>query len=347
MPSMVDLIRKAADVKKLRWGVLGVAKIATEKVVPAMQRGSRCDVVAIASRDEARAVEAAQALGLPKAYGSYEALLADPDVDAIYIPLPNHLHATWTIAAAERGKHVLCEKPIGMNAAEAEQLIAVRDRTGVTIQEAFMVWTHPQWRRARDIAQSGRIGRVHSYLGYFSYFNDDPANIRNVLDYGGGALMDIGCYLLVTSRFVFGEEPRRVMGLVERDEATGTDTLTSMMLDFPSGHAVGSCSTRTVPYQRVQIFGTTGRVEVEIPFNAPPDRPCRVFVDDGRDLFGGGIETIALDTCDQYTVQGDLFSRAVLENTEVPYPLEISLQNMRLIEAVFRSARSGQWESAG
>jgi predicted dehydrogenase len=333
-----------SDVKKLRWGVLGVAKIATEKVIPAMKRGAYSEVVAIASRDRARAEQASRALRLPKAYGSYEALLDDPDIDAVYNPLPNHLHAPWTIAAAERGKHVLCEKPIGLTAVEAEHLIAVRDRTRVKIQEAFMVWTHPQWVRAREIVRSGRIGRVQSYLGYFSYFNDDPSNIRNVLDYGGGALMDIGCYLLVTSRFIFGEEPSRVLGLLERDPATGTDTLTSMLLDFPSGHAVGTCSTRTVPYQRVQILGTTGRLEVAIPFNAPPDRPCRLFVDDGRDLFGGGVETMALDTCDQYTVQGDLFSRAVLENTDVAYPLEMSLRNMRLIEAVFRSAHSGRWE---
>ena len=330
--------------RKVRWGVLGVAKIATDKVIPALQRGQHAEVVAIASREGARAQAAAQALGLEKAYGSYEALLADPDIDAVYIPLPNHLHAEWTTAAAERGKHVLCEKPIGMTAAEAEQLIAVRDRTGVRIQEAFMVWTHPQWLRAREIARSGRLGRVHSYSGYFSYFNDDAANIRNVLDFGGGALMDIGCYLIVTSRFLFGEEPRRVLGLIERDPSTGVDTLTSMLLDYPSGHAIGTCGTRTVPYQRVQVFGTTGRLEIEIPFNAPPDRPCRMMVDDGRDTFGTGIETIAIDTCDQYTIQGDLFSIAARDNGPVAYPLEMTLQNMRIIEAVFRSAESGHWE---
>ena len=330
--------------RKVRWGVLGVAKIATDKVIPALQRGQHAEVVAIASREGARAQAAAQALGLEKAYGSYEALLADPDIDAVYIPLPNHLHAEWTTAAAERGKHVLCEKPIGMTAAEAEQLIAVRNRTGVRIQEAFMVWTHPQWLRAREIARSGRLGRVHSFSGYFSYFNDDAANIRNVLDFGGGALMDIGCYLIVTSRFLFGEEPRRVLGLIERDPSTGVDTLTSMLLDYPSGHAIGTCGTRTVPYQRVQVFGTTGRLEIEIPFNAPPDRPCRMMVDDGRDTFGTGIETIAIDTCDQYTIQGDLFSIAARDNGPVAYPLEMTLQNMRIIEAVFRSAESGHWE---
>jgi len=329
--------------RKLRWGVLGVAKIATEKVIPAMQRGARTEVVAIASRDSARAEQAAADLGLTKAYGSYEALLDDPDIDAIYNPLPNHLHVPWSIAAAERGKHVLCEKPIGLDVREADQLIAVRDRTGVRIQEAFMVWTHPQWRRARDLCRSGALGDVRSYLGSFSYFNDDPGNIRNVAAYGGGGLMDIGGYLLVTSRFIFGEEPRRVLGLVERDDASGVDTLTSMVLDYPSGQAIGTCSTRMVPYQRVQILGTRRRLEVEIPFNAPPDRPCRLWLDDGRDVFGGGVETIDVPACDQYTIQGDLFSEAVQERTEVPYPLELTRRNMVLIEALFRSAERGGW----
>jgi predicted dehydrogenase len=330
--------------RKVRFGVLGVAKIATEKVIPGMQRGERCEVVAIASRDEAKAARAAAALGLPKAYGSYEALLADPDIDAVYNPLPNHLHVDWSIAAAEQGKHVLCEKPIALSAVETEELIAARDRTRVKMQEAFMVWTHPQWIAARDIARSGRIGDLVGYAGAFGYFNDDPANIRNVAAFGGGGLMDIGCYLLVTSRFIFGEEPRRVSGLVERDPSSGVDVLTSMLLDYPSGHATGLCSTRMVPYQRVQIFGTRGRIEVEIPFNAPPDRPCRLFVDDGRDVFGGGVETVEIPTCDQYTIQGDLFAEAVQEDTEVAYPLEMSLQNMRLIEEVFRSAEMGQPE---
>ena len=329
---------------KLRWGVLGVAKIATEKVIPAMQRGAHTEVVAIASRDPDRARAAALALGLAKWYGSYEELLDDPDVDAIYNPLPNHLHVPWTISAAKKGKHVLCEKPIGLTAADAQTLIEVRDRTGVSIQEAFMVWTHPQWVRAREIARSGRLGRVHSYMGYFSYYNDDPANIRNVVSFGGGALMDIGCYLIVTSRFMFEEEPRRVLALVARDPQSGVDTLTSMILDYPSGHAIGTCGTQTAPYQRVHVFGTQARLEIDIPFNAPPDRPCRVFVDDGRDLFGGGKETIDIDTCDQYTVQGDRFSQAVRGEEALAYPLERTLQNMRIIEAVFRSAETGRWE---
>ncbi len=329
--------------RKIRWGVLGVAKIAIDKVIPAIQQGTGGEVVAIASRDEARAKSAAESLGISRSFGSYEALIADHDIDAIYNPLPNHLHVPLTIDAAKRGKHVLCEKPIGLSSAEAAQLIEVRDTTGVKIEEAFMVRTHPQWLRAMDICQSGRLGEVRSYLAAFSYFNDDPANIRNVSAYGGGGLMDIGCYLVTTSRMVFGELPRRVACLIERDPASGVDTLASLMLDYPSGHAVGTCSTRLVSHQRVQILGTAGRLEVEIPFNAPPDRPCRIFVDDGRDVFGTGIETITIPTCDQYTIQADLFAQAIQHNTEVPWPLERSVENMRVIEALFRAGEEGTW----
>lgn len=329
---------------KLRWGVLGAAKIAVEKVIPAMQGGTHSDVVAIASRDEHKAHAAAATLGIPRAYGSYDALIADPDVDAIYNPLPNHLHLPWTKAAAEAGKHVLCEKPIGLNAAEARELVAIRDRTGVVIQEAFMVWTHPQWQRVMALCRSGAIGDVRGYSGVFSYYSDDPTNIRSVAEWGGGGLMDIGCYLIMTSRMVFGEEPRRVLGVLDRDPVSGVDILTSMMLDYPSGQAVGLCSTRVVPYQRVQILGTTRRLEVEIPFNAPNDRPCRIWSDDGGDLSGGNVETTTMETCDQYRVQGDALSKAILDGTPQPYPLEMTVRNMEIIDAVFRSAESGRWE---
>jgi len=332
--------------QKVKWGVLGAAKIAVEKVIPAMQRGALTEVVAIASRDPSRASAAAAALGIPRSYGSYEALLADPDIDAVYNPLPNHLHVPWTTAAAVAGKHVLCEKPIGLTTTDARSLIEVRNRTGVKIQEAFMVRTHPQWIRAVEICRSGRLGDVRSYVGAFSYFNDDPRNIRNVAEWGGGALMDIGCYLIMTSRMIFGEEPRRVLGCIERDPVSGVDTLTSMMLDYPSGQAIGTCGTRLVSHQRVQVFGTAGKLEVEIPFNAPPDRPCRLYVDQTGDLSGKDVETIELPACDQYAMQGDLFSRAILERSEVPYPLELSVRNMAVIDAVVRSAQSGRWETA-
>ena len=330
--------------RKVRWGVLGVAKIATTKVIPAMQRGRYSEVTAIASRDRAKAETAATPLGVAKAYGSYDELLEDPEIDAIYNPLPNHLHVPWTIRAAERGKHVLCEKPIALSAAQARELVAVRDRTGVKIQEAFMVRTHPQWLKAQALVREGRIGEPRSMMGVFSYSNEDPANIRNVPDFGGGALMDIGCYLVNTARFIFDREPSRAIGLVDRDPRFGTDRMTSLMLDFAGRHAVGACSTQMVPSQRMHIFGTRGRIEIDIPFNAPPDRPCRISVDSGADIFGGGVEWITLDTCDQYTIQGDLFSKAILDGTHVPVPLEDAVHNMECIEAIFRSAKTGRWE---
>jgi predicted dehydrogenase len=324
-------------VRKVRWGVLGVANIAMKKVIPAMQRGAYCEVVGIASRDEARARRAAESLGIPRAYGSYEALVDDPGIDAVYNPLPNHLHVPWTVRAAERGKHVLCEKPIAPTAADARQLLAVRDRTGVAIQEAFMVRAHPQWQKARELVRAGRLGEVRAMVGAFSYFNTDAANIRNVPQFGGGALLDIGCYLINTSRFIFEREPERVFGAMERDPELGTDRLTSMLLDFGGAHLVGTCSTQMVPFQQIHILGSRARLEVQIPFNAPPDRPCVLVLDSGSDPFGGGRERIELPICDQYTLQGDSFSKAVLEGEPVPEPLEDSIRNMEAIEKLRES----------
>ncbi len=329
---------------KVRWGVLGVARIATQKVIPGMKKGERCEILGIASRDLKKAKEAARELGIPKAHGSYEDLLADPEIEAVYNPLPNHLHVPWTIKAAEAGKHVLCEKPIGLNAEEARTLISVRERTGVKIGEAFMVRTHPQWVRAREIIDSGRIGELRSIMGFFSYFNRDAANIRNVHDWGGGGLMDIGCYPITTSRFVTRQEPRRVSGLIERDPEWKIDRLTSAILDFPGTQSIFTCSTQLTPYQRMQFFGTKGRVEVLIPFNAPPDRPCKILIDDGRDFFGGGSQTEEFSTCDQYGIQGDEFSRAIRDGVNVPVSIEDAVKNMSVIDAIFRSAESGHWE---
>lgn len=330
--------------EKVRWGVLGVARIAVTKVIPAMQRGQWSQVTAIASRDLEKARSAARQSAIPTAYGSYEELLEDREIEAVYIPLPNHLHVPWSIKAAEAGKHVLCEKPIALDAKEALELIAARDRTGVKMQEAFMIRSHPQWLTARQLIRTGRIGKLRSILGFFSYSLSNPSDIRNVLEWGGGGLMDIGCYPITSSRWIFGEEPNRVLGLVERDQQMKVDRLTSVILDFPSGQSVFTCGTQLVGYQRIQFFGTEGRIEIEIPFNAPPDRPCRIFIDDGSDLFGGGIETKEFEACDQYTIQGDLFSQAILEGTEVPTPLEDAVRNMAVIDATFRSAETGKWE---
>jgi predicted dehydrogenase len=327
--------------EKVRWGVLGVAKIATTKVIPAMQKGEWSEVAAIASRDLSKAKTAADKLGIRKALGSYEELLGDPEIEAIYNPLPNHLHVPWSILAAEAGKHVLCEKPIALSVAECRTLIAARDRTGVKIGEAFMVRTHPQWLRAREIARSDEIGELRAIVGAYSYFNRDPANIRNKPELGGGAIMDIGCYPIQISRFLFGREPESVSATIDRDPQMQTDRLSSVLLTFPSGQCAFTCSTQLVPYQKIQILGTKGRIEIEVPFNAPPDRTTRLFVDNGADVWGGGVRVEEFPICDQYTIQGDLFSQAIRGRGEVPTPLEDSVGNMAVIEAVFESARTG------
>jgi len=310
-----------------------------------MQRGTLTEVVALASRDEAKARQAASALGIGKAYGSYEALLADPEVDAIYNPLPNDLHVPWTLKAIAAGKHVLCEKPLSLNSAGIGELIAARDRARVKVGEAFMARTHPQWLRAKEIADSGEIGEPRVIHGFFSYFNRDPKNIRNHVEAGGGALMDIGCYPITLSRMIFGGEPLRVTAAINRDPEFGVDRVTSAILEFSGGRqSVFSSGTQIAAYQRMQIFGAAGRIEVEIPFNAPPDQPTRLFVDGVRGIGGDGPRIEELATCDQYTIQGDLFSRAILENGDVPVSLEDAARNMAVIEAVFRAGASGRWE---
>jgi predicted dehydrogenase len=330
--------------KKIRWGVLSTASIGVRKVLPAMQLGKYSTVAAIASRDLTKARETAAKLGIPVAYGSYEELIADPTIDAIYNPLPNQLHVPWTIKAAEAGKHVLCEKPISLTVAEAESLLIVRERTGVKIGEAFMIRSHSQWLRTKALIDAGRIGKLRCVVGCFSYFNVDPANIRNKVESGGGALYDIGCYCIQASRYAFGAEPTRVVGCIDRDPQMYTDRLTSAILEFQSGQAIFTCSTQMVPYQRVQFLGTKGRIEIEIPFNAPMDRPTRIFVD-GGDLFGADRITEEFPICDQYTLQGDQFSQAILEDADVPVPLEEAIRNMKVIEAIFRSADSRLWET--
>ena len=327
--------------KKIRWGVLSTAKIGIKKVIPAMQLGKYCKFTAIASRQLEKAQAAARRLGIEKAYGSYEELLADCDVDAIYLPLPNHLHVPWAIKALKAGKHVLCEKPIGLNAAEAQELLETsRKFPRLKVMEAFMYQHHPQWQWAKKRVFEGKIGELRTIQSFFSYYNSDPKNIRNKADIGGGGLMDIGCYCISLSRFIFGAEPRRVCGIMEEDPEMKVDRLTSGILEFARGTSTFTCATQLLRYQRVNIFGTKGRIEIEIPFNAPPDQPCKIWHgDDAR------IEEVILGICNQYTIQGDLFSRAVLEDREVPTPLEDAVANMQMIDALVRSARSGSWEN--
>jgi predicted dehydrogenase len=331
---------------KVKWGILSTAPIAQRRVLPAMLDCTHAEIAAIASRSLERAKAVAATFAIPKAYGSYEELVADPEIEAIYNPLPNHMHVDWSLRAASRGKHVLCEKPLSRTVAEARLLLEAREDFRVKIGEAFMVRTHPQWLRTEELVRNGRIGKLRSALGYFSYFNVDPQNTRNIAEYGGGALMDIGCYPIKTSRFVFGEEPVRVFGCVERDPSFKTDRLTSAILEFPTGQSIFTVSTQVVYYQKMQFFGSTGRIDVEIPFNAPIDKPARIFIDDCADLYAGASAvTESFPICNQFTIQADLFSRAIRENMEVPNPLEDSICNMAVIEALFRSADSGKWET--
>ena len=326
---------------KLRWGVISTAKIGTEQVIPAMQQAECCDVVAIASRDLAKAKQAADRLGIAKAYGSYEELLADPEIDAVYNPLPNHLHVSVSIQALEAGKHVLCEKPIAMTAVEGQQLVdAGRRFPQLKLAEAFMYRHHPQWKRAEELVAAQAFGELRTINSVFSYYNVERDNIRNRPDVGGGGLMDIGCYTISLSRLIFKGEPFRVFGVVEYDATFATDRLASAILDFGRGTSTFTCSTQLVPYQRVNIFGTDGRVEIEIPFNAPPDRPCKMWSQVGRN-----IQEITLPVCNQYGIQGDAFSKAVLNDTPVPTPIDDAVANMKVIEAVKRSGECGAWES--
>jgi predicted dehydrogenase len=328
---------------KVRWGVLGAASIAVRRAIPGMQKGEWSAVAAIASRDKRRAEETAARLGIAKAYGSYESLLADPEIEAVYNPLPNNLHVPWSIRAAEAGKHVLCEKPISTTVEGARKLLEARERTGVKIGEGFMVRLHPRWIRVRQLVHAGSIGKLRLIAGFFSFFNDDTANIRNIAASGGGALLDIGCYPIHLSRFIFADEPVRVLGTMERDARTKTDILTSAILEFPSGRCQFACSTQLAYLQRMLVAGTKGSIEIDSALNPSADQPSRIAISDLRGSPEGTVPEM-FPVVDQFTLQGDAFSKAIRENGEVPVPLEDSVKNMAVIEAVFHSAASGKWE---
>ena len=325
--------------KKLNWGILSTAKIGIEKVIPAMQQGKLSEIVAIASRTHESAREAAKNLKIPKAFGSYQDLLDDTSIDAVYIPLPNHMHVPWTIKALAANKHVLCEKPIALTATEAKELLKETEKfPHLKVMEAFMYRHHPQWIQALELINGGGIGMVKTVHSFFSYYNDDPENIRNMVDIGGGGLMDIGCYCISLARLIFDEEPQRVFGKIEYDPGFETDRICSGILDFVQGTSTFTCSTQLVPYQRVNVFGTKGRIEIEIPFNAPPDKPCKMLFQNNEI-----IEEIEIEICDQYTIQGDLFSLSVLKNEKVPTPIEDAVENMKVLEAVIQSAEKEEW----
>jgi predicted dehydrogenase len=324
---------------ELRIGIVSTADIGLVKVIPGMQKADRCRVVAIGSRDAVRARLAADQAGIPRAYGSYEALLADPEVDAVYIPLPNHLHADWTIAAARAGKHVLCEKPLAMTSADAERMTEACEAEGVRLMEAFMYRHHPSWVAARELVEAGRIGRLTAVQSWFSYYNDDPTNIRNIREVGGGALFDIGCYSVNLSRMLFGSEPDHVEASITRDPVMDVDILTSAILGFGDGVATFTCSTRAEDDQRVHIYGTDGRISIGIPFNIPPDRPTLVQLSRGGEPpVAPDTETFTFETKDPYTAEVEAFAAAILDGTPTPVPPEDAVANVRVIERIFEAA---------
>lgn len=330
--------------EKVVWGVLGASNFAKNRTIPAMLQSEHCRIEAIASRSLEKAQEQADRFGIPRAYGSYDQLLADPAIEAVYIPLANHLHVPWTIKAAEAGKHVLCEKPIAMNAAEAETLLDVRERTGKLIMEAFMVRSHPQWLHARELVRQGRIGDVLAVQTFVGYNNVDREDIRNRREVGGGGMMDIGCYAITTTRFILEREPERVMATIGRDPEFGTDRLCTVMMDFPGVQASFICGTQIQPSQRATIHGTAGSLEVEMVIIPSPDRPARISIREGSPVDQVKSETVTFDPVNQYTIQTDLFCRAIREGIPQTLSLENSIANMRVIDAAFRSGESGQWE---
>jgi predicted dehydrogenase len=331
-------------VDPVRWGVLGAANIAVAKVIPAMQQGGLSRVVAIASRSPEKSRQAAQALGIARAYDSYEALLEDDEVEAIYNPLPNHLHVHWSIRAVEAGKHVLCEKPIALTAAQAAELRDAATRSGKLVGEAFMVRSHPQWLAVERAIASGRIGSLQLIHGHFSYGRRDRSDVRSQVEYGGGVLFDIGCYPITIARWMFGREPVAAIATIGRDPEYGVDRLTSGMLRFDDHQATFSCGGQLVPHQRVELYGDRGRIEVEIPFTPPPTSRSRILVDDGSRFAGESAERIEIDAVNQYTLQGDQFSAAIRGVGAVPCTIDDAIANMRVIDALFRSAETGRFE---
>jgi predicted dehydrogenase len=322
----------------VRWGVLGAANIAVAKVIPAMQRGTFSTVVAIASRLLEKSERAASELAIPRAYGSYEELLADPNVEAIYNPLPNHLHAPWSIRALEAGKHVLCEKPIALTAAEATTLRDAATRAGRLVGEAFMVRSHPQWNTVKRLLDEGRIGDLQLVHGHFSYGRRSASDVRSRVEWGGGVLLDIGCYPITISRWMFGAEPVSAVSAIERDPDFGVDILTSGMMRFSAGHATFTVGGQMTAYQRIGLYGERGRIDVEIPFTPSATTRARVVVNG---------EALELEAVDQYTLQGDEFSRAIRGGGAVPSSIDNAIANMAVTDALFRSAETGRWEAVG
>jgi predicted dehydrogenase len=328
----------------VRWGILSTSSFAEKRFLPGLRKSPSIHVAAVASRSIESARAFAEANGIPTAYGSYEAMLADPSIEVVYNPLPNHLHVEWTAKAAAAGKHVLCEKPMAMTAAELDTLRPFADK--VHIAEAFMVRLHPQWIDVRERVRAGELGSLtHAHVA-FAYTNTDGSNIRNVRNVGGGALYDIGCYCVMAARWFFDAEVQRAVALFDRDPAFDTDRTTTGLLDLGNGrHVAFSCSTQSVPHQRVHLFGTKGRVEITIPFNQPQDATCTYFTHDGVSLDGFDQLPTVVPTADQYQLEGEWFSNLVRTQSPTSIWLDDAVRQAKVLDALFRSETTGQLEA--
>lgn len=323
----------------VRWGILGVSVHYRLRVHNPLQTAEGVQLTGIASRSLDRAREAAERFGIPKFYGSYEELLEDPEIEAVYIPLPNTMHTEWVRKAADHGKHILCEKPFSMSAEETERTIAYAREKGVKVMEAFMYKLHPQWRHAKALVGAGEIGEVQAVHVFFGYNNPDPTNIRNQLEMGGGAVPDIGCYAVSSSRLMMGKEPKRVVSLITRDPELGTDVLSSAILDFGGGARANiTVGTQVFLQQHVQVFGSAGYLSIEVPFNTFPDVPGRVTV-----INGIGKRVVETEVNDMYRIEFEEFSRAVRKGTPVPVDPADAVANQKVLDALYASEEKGGW----
>ena len=330
---------KGDIMKKIRFGVLGVSNHFYKRIVLPLQKAKNCEVVAMASRNPIKSKEAAQEFDIPIFALSYDELISSDEVDAIYIPLPNHLHSEWTIKALEAGKPVLCEKPLAMDAQEAKQMADLSIKLGVPLMEGFMYRFHPLWQHIRNIIRTNQIGQINAIHTIFSYNNPSPTNIRNIKEYGGGALMDIGCYAISVPRFLLGREPKKVMATMVKHPEFKTDMHTSALLDFGDVNASFFVSTGSEAFQKVEIIGSAGTITVPIPFNTYVDTPSTITVNTGQ-----GERKVEFPTCDPYGIMFDAFSESLIEQKPVPVPIEDAIHNMKVVDAVVASAKSGTWE---
>ena len=326
--------------KKLRMGVLGCSRHYALRVALSLRSSLLIEPYAVASRDAAKAKKFAQTWGFSLSYGSYEDLLSDSNVDFVYIPLPNHLHFEYIKKAADAGKPILCEKPLCLNAKEAAEAAEYCEKRKIPLMEAFMYRFHPQWVRTAEIVKSGELGTVLATSGVFSYTNMDGENIRNKADCGGGALLDIGCYTVSSSRLLMGGEPKRVAASLIRDPVFKTDILSSAILDYGDGRtAAFTVSTQMFPHQRITAYGTSGTLSVEVPFNMFVDIPGVLTI--ATNIAKREVKT---EIADQYLLMYDAFARAIIEKTDVPIPISDAVANMAVLDAVFAAAVSGNWE---